>query len=54
VVCTSGEKGTSDHLKHPEELAKVREEEQAASARLLGVSKLIGEAFLRMEVLQRL
>jgi LmbE family N-acetylglucosaminyl deacetylase len=41
VVCTSGEKGTSDPNKHPGELAKIREEEQAASAKLLGVSKLI-------------
>jgi len=41
VVCTSGEKGTSDSSKHPGELAKIREEEQMASARLLGVSKLV-------------
>jgi LmbE family N-acetylglucosaminyl deacetylase len=41
VVCTSGEKGTSDPDKHPGELAKMREEEQLASARLLGVSKCI-------------
>jgi LmbE family N-acetylglucosaminyl deacetylase len=41
VVCTSGEKGTSDPSKHPGELAKIREEEQMASARLLGVSKLV-------------
>jgi LmbE family N-acetylglucosaminyl deacetylase len=41
VVCTSGEKGTSDPQKHPGMLAKIREEEQVASAELLGVSKLI-------------
>ncbi len=41
VVCTSGEKGTSDPNKHPGELAKIREEEQKASAQLLGVSKLV-------------
>jgi LmbE family N-acetylglucosaminyl deacetylase len=41
VVCTNGEKGTSDPGKHPGMLAKIREEEQAASARLLGVSKLV-------------
>jgi LmbE family N-acetylglucosaminyl deacetylase len=36
VVCTSGEKGTSDPNKYPGELAKMREEEQKASAQLLG------------------
>lgn len=41
VVCTSGEKGTSDPQKHPGPLAKIREEEQVAAAKLLGVSKLI-------------
>ena len=41
VVCTSGEKGTSDPNKHPGMLAKTREEEQVASAKLLGVSKLV-------------
>ncbi len=41
VVCTSGEKGTSDPNKHPGPLAKIREEEQVASAKLLGVSKLV-------------
>src|SRR5512136_2153676 len=41
VVCTNGEKGTSDPNQYPGELAKIREEEQKASAKLLGVSKLI-------------
>ncbi|MFC1921292.1 PIG-L deacetylase family protein [Chloroflexota bacterium] len=41
VVCTSGEKGTIDPSIHPGELAKMREEEQIASAKLLGVSKCI-------------
>jgi LmbE family N-acetylglucosaminyl deacetylase len=41
VVVTSGEKSTSDPSKHPGELAKAREEEQVASAMVLGVSKVI-------------
>ena len=44
VVCTSGESGTSDASKMPEELAKIREQEQLTSARLLGVNDVI---FLR-------
>jgi len=44
VVCTNGDKGTSDPNMKPEELARIREEEQLAAARLLGVSDVI---FLR-------
>ena len=44
VVCTSGEKGTSDRNIKPEELAQVREQEQLAAAKLLGVREVI---FLR-------
>ncbi len=44
VVCTNGDKGTSDVRVKPEELAKIREEEQIAAANLLGVREVI---FLR-------
>jgi LmbE family N-acetylglucosaminyl deacetylase len=44
VVCTNGDKGTSDVNVKPEELAKTREEEQIAAANLLGVREVI---FLR-------
>lgn len=44
VVCTNGDKGTSDPNMKPEELAKIREEEQLAAAKLLGVREVI---FLR-------
>jgi len=44
VVCTDGDKGTSDASVKPEELAKTREEEQIAAANLLGVREVI---FLR-------
>jgi LmbE family N-acetylglucosaminyl deacetylase len=44
VVCTNGDKGTSDTSIKPEELAKTREEEQMAAANLLGVREVI---FLR-------
>jgi len=44
VVCSSGEKGTSDSNVKPEELAQVREREQQAAARLLGVREVV---FLR-------
>ena len=44
VVCTNGDKGTSDvHIK-PEQLAEIREKEQMAAAKILGVSEVI---FLR-------
>ena len=44
VVCTSGEKGSSDANVKPEHLAKIREQEQLAAAQLLGVREVI---FLR-------
>ena len=44
VVCTNGDKGTSDVNMKPEEMANIREKEQMAAARLLGVREVI---FLR-------
>ncbi len=44
VVCTNGNKGTSDANIKPEELVKIREEEQLAAAKLLGVREVV---FLR-------
>ncbi len=44
VVCSSGEKGTSDRSLKPEELARTREQEQLAAAKLLGVREVV---FLR-------
>ncbi len=44
VVCTNGDKGTSDINMKPEQLAKIREQEQLAAAELLGVREVI---FLR-------
>ncbi len=44
VLCTNGDQGTSDVNMKPEELARIREQEQRAAAKLLGVRKVI---FLR-------
>jgi len=44
VVCADGDKGTSDINMKPERLVKIREQEQLAAARLLGVREVI---FLR-------
>jgi len=44
VVCTSGDKGTKDHNMTPHHLAAIREEEQLAAARVLGVETV---TFLR-------
>lgn len=44
VLCTNGDKGTSDPSVKPEELAKIREKEQLAAAEVLGVKEVI---FLR-------
>ncbi|HUW46320.1 MAG TPA: PIG-L deacetylase family protein [Dehalococcoidia bacterium] len=44
VVCTNGDKGTSDPNMKPDELVRIREQEQLAAAKLLGVSEVI---FLR-------
>jgi LmbE family N-acetylglucosaminyl deacetylase len=45
VVCTSGEKGTQDRSINPRRLAEIREEEQQAAAKLLGVREVL---FLRL------
>lgn len=44
VVCTNGDKGTADIELKPEKLAKIREKEQLAAAKLLGVREVV---FLR-------
>ena len=44
VVCTSGDKGTSDRTIAAEQLVKIREAEQQEAARLLGVGRVV---FLR-------
>ncbi|RPJ72740.1 MAG: PIG-L family deacetylase, partial [Desulfobacteraceae bacterium] len=44
LVCTSGEKGTTDLSLAPARLIEIREEEQRAAARLLGVEEVL---FLR-------
>ena len=44
IVCTSGDKGTSDPKMTPAKLAKIREKEQRAAAKVLGVKKVV---FLR-------
>jgi len=41
VVCTNGEKGTSDASMKPGKLVKIREKEQIAAARSLGVREVI-------------
>jgi len=41
VVCTNGEKGTSDVNMKPGKLVRIREEEQTAAARSLGVREVI-------------
>jgi LmbE family N-acetylglucosaminyl deacetylase len=40
VVCTNGDKGTEDINMKPEELTRIRQQEQLAAAKLLGVSKV--------------
>ena len=44
VVCTNGDKGTVDPNIKPDQLARIREQEQLAAAKLLGVRQVI---FLR-------
>jgi len=46
VVCTNGDKGTSDINLKPADLAQIREQEQLAAAKLLGVREVV---FLRHE-----
>jgi LmbE family N-acetylglucosaminyl deacetylase len=41
VVCTNGDKGTSDPDVKPDELAEIRQNEQRAAAELLGVREVI-------------
>ncbi len=41
VVCTNGDKGSSDMNIKPEELVKIREQEQLAAAKVLGVREVI-------------
>ena len=41
AVCTNGNKGTNDPKMHPDELAKIREKEQLAAAKLIGVSEVV-------------
>jgi LmbE family N-acetylglucosaminyl deacetylase len=41
VVCTNGDKGTSDINMDPEKLAETRKKEQRAAAEVLGVSEVI-------------
>ena len=44
VVCTNGDKGTSDPNVKPADLAKIREEEQRQAAAVLGIAEVV---FLR-------
>ena len=44
LVCTSGEKGTTDLSLTPEQLTEIREKEQRAAARVIGVREVV---FLR-------
>jgi LmbE family N-acetylglucosaminyl deacetylase len=46
VVCTNGNKGSNDPGMKPEKLAEIREQEQLAAAKLLGLKEVI---FLRHE-----
>ena len=41
VVCTNGDKGTSDPDVKPDELAKIRQNEQRAAAEVLGVREVV-------------
>ena len=41
VLCTSGDKGTSDASQSPAELAEVRRAEQQAAGRVLGIKEIV-------------
>ena len=41
VICTNGDKGTGDRSLTPEKLAKIREKEQLAAAKVLGVKETV-------------
>lgn len=45
VVCTNGDKGTSDRTVHPADLAQRREAEQLQAAHVLGIAEVV---FLRL------
>ena len=41
VVCTNGDKGTSDRSITPDALAEIREKEQRAAAKVLGIAEVV-------------
>jgi LmbE family N-acetylglucosaminyl deacetylase len=41
VICTNGDKGTSDRSIKPEDLVKTRQQEELAAAEVLGVSEVV-------------
>ncbi|MEC9321229.1 MAG: PIG-L family deacetylase [Chloroflexota bacterium] len=41
VVCTNGDKGTSDRSVSPEKIADTRREEQKAAGKVLGLSEIV-------------
>lgn len=41
VVCTNGDKGTSDRSVNPEDLVKIRQKEQRAATKILGVREVV-------------
>ena len=41
VICTNGDKGTSDLKMDPRELVKIREKEQREAAKVLGVTEVV-------------
>ena len=45
VVCTDGSKGSPDPAMRSEELVKIREEEQRAAGRALGLSEVVFSGF---------
>jgi len=50
VVCTQGDKGTSDRTLKPEELIKIREQEQRQAADVMGVGEVIFLGFPDQEL----
>jgi LmbE family N-acetylglucosaminyl deacetylase len=45
VVCTNGDKGTSDRNVNPEDLVKIRTEEQRQAAAVLGIAEVVSLRF---------
>ncbi len=41
VICTNGDKGTSDRTLAPDQLSKIRQKEQEAAAEVLGVREVV-------------